>query len=161
MTSIREILFRGKAINRDPNRVYRTDYKNGDWVFGLPTKLERDFNIAEMRNEVGVSGIDVDIETVGQFSGLTDRKSKKIFEGDIVKAVINLAGELCYAIGVVIFENGTFKLKVFQSKNTAEYKQYTGANVAAYSLEHNFIERRYLLEVIGNIFDNPDLLVER
>ena len=35
---MREILFRGKAINR--NRGYhRTKYKNGEWVYGLLTRL--------------------------------------------------------------------------------------------------------------------------
>lgn len=38
---MREILFRAKAINRDSidGRCRRTDYKNGDWVYGLVTKL--------------------------------------------------------------------------------------------------------------------------
>lgn len=37
--TMRDILFRAKAINRDPDREYRTDYKNGDWVYGLISKL--------------------------------------------------------------------------------------------------------------------------
>ena len=36
---MKPILFRGKAINRDPNYEYRTSYKNGDWVYGLVYKL--------------------------------------------------------------------------------------------------------------------------
>lgn len=35
---MREILFRGKAINRDKG-YHRTEYKNGEWVYGLVTKL--------------------------------------------------------------------------------------------------------------------------
>lgn len=35
---MREILFRGKAINRDEG-YHRTDYQNGEWVYGLVTKL--------------------------------------------------------------------------------------------------------------------------
>lgn len=35
---MRDILFRGKAINRDSG-YHRTNYKNGDWVYGLVTKL--------------------------------------------------------------------------------------------------------------------------
>lgn len=46
---MREHLYRGKAINRDPNRTYRTEYKNGDWVFGLLSKLDK--YGAEMTNE--------------------------------------------------------------------------------------------------------------
>ena len=33
--AMRDILFRAKAINRDPDREYRTNYKNGDWVYGI------------------------------------------------------------------------------------------------------------------------------
>lgn len=49
---MREILFRAKAINRDTDREYRTNYKNGDWVYGLITKPyneEYDFPAADVQ----------------------------------------------------------------------------------------------------------------
>ena len=92
---MRNILFRGKAINRDPDREYRTSYKNGDWVYGLVSKLhdeQYDFP-AEMTNEIGVSGIDVDYRTIGEWTGMTDKNGVKIFEGDIVaNTLINKCG---------------------------------------------------------------------
>lgn len=81
---MREILFRGKATNRIEGREYRTNYENGDWVYGLLTDIENYAGFAEMTNINGVSGIEVDGKTIGQFTGLTDKYGTKIFEGDIV-----------------------------------------------------------------------------
>lgn len=66
---MKEILFRGKAVNRDKG-YRRTEYKNGDWVYGLLTRPydERFENLpAEMTNTLGISGIEVDHESVGQY----------------------------------------------------------------------------------------------
>lgn len=84
---MRKILFRGKAINRNKG-YHRTEYQNGEWVYGLVTELydERFENLpAEMTDISGVSGIDVDFKTVGQYIGLDDSNGAKIFEGDIVR----------------------------------------------------------------------------
>lgn len=159
---MREILFRGQRINRDTG-YHRTEYKNGDWVYGLVTKLydKRFENLpAEMADISGVSGIEVDYKTICQYTGLTDSNSKKIFEGDIVKARFQPQNFKIppYAIGKIIFECGTFKISVCVSKNSSLYKVYEDKNITSYSVEHNFLDRGYRLEVIGNIYDNPELL---
>lgn len=141
---MREILFRGKAINRDRYAHFKTDYKNGDWVYGLLTKKfdERFENLpAEMTNEYGISGIDIDYKTVGQYTGLTDRNGNKVFEGDI------LTGQSIFhdykEHFVCIFIEGGFYFRGERSDND-------------YCLD-NIVSG----EIIGNIYDNPELLEER
>lgn len=138
---MREILFRGKAINRHHKRgEYRTKYENGDWVYGL---LEKHYNErfkfpAEMRNTDGVSGIQVDYKTIGQFTGCRDKNGTKIFEGDIVKAV----GTTLTAVVQYFPEEGAFMLYCKER----HFDDYLG------TIEMSKIE------IIGNIYDNSELL---
>lgn len=134
----REILFRGKAINRDEG-YHRTNYKNGDWVYGLVTRLydERFESLpAEMTDVNGVSGIEVDYRTIGQYTGLTDKNGVKIFEWDIVKAFD--------CIYVVMWDSAKalFYLRDPVSRVSSDFYNYFGSD----------------LTVIGNIHDNPEML---
>ena len=142
---MREILFRAKAINRDKG-FHRTSYKNGEWVYGLVTRLydERFENLpAEMTDINGVSGIEVDYNTISDFTGLTDKNGKKIFEGDIVKVQDDIWGSpFCNGItGKVVYDETAFFI---EPKNVMETQRLFN-ECAVY-------------EVIGNIHDNPELL---
>ena len=122
---MREILFRGKT-------------KSGKWVFGNFVRgcLEEFAYIVEFGNkELCRNYVDVLPESIGQYTGLTDRNGKRIFEGDIVEEGCN------GLIGVVVWDNtkGTYKLKDFGE---------------GYEIENAHIE----WEIIGNIHDNPELL---
>jgi uncharacterized phage protein (TIGR01671 family) len=140
---MREILFRGKQ-----------EYKNKEWAFGSlhseygetdkNGQRKIDYRILGMRGECDY----VLPETVGQFTGLTDKNGKKIFDGDIVRILGNQDVEdwknVDYTALIAFIDGGFCAID-----GTIE--------------EHGF--RRYALarmdfdmEVIGNIHDNPELL---
>ena len=151
---MREILFRGKAINRDYG-CHRTNYKNGDWVYGLVTRLydERFENLpAEMTNVNGIEGIEVDYKTIGQYTGLTDKNGRKIFEGDIVSTKYKLGRGGYYVFEVYYNENLCQFALTINSRSYTKNKQYDWLQLT--SLKANKVE------VIGNIHDNPELLKE-
>lgn len=132
---MREIVFRGKAANREKGRSYRTSYKNGDWVYGLLTDTENYAGFAEMTNTDGVCGIEVDKNTVGQFTGLTDRTGKKIFESDICEDTTGV---------------------IFTVEWDRENGRYLGFTVGARRLI--YVGREPKVLVVGNIYDNPEKL---
>lgn len=79
----------------------------------------------------------VNPDTIGQYTGLHDKNGKEIYEGDIVK--IKYRDE---DIGKVIYEHNGFSIDVTNMNK----------NYGRVSFVNNF------MEVIGNIYDNPELL---
>lgn len=110
-------------------RIKDTKYKN-TWVYFDMSKSEE--------NPLFDKELSLDPETSGQFIGLLDRKDNEIFEGDIVNTY-TLAG-LPIRTGVIEFMEGVF---VFHYANI--------------KIPINILQT-HLLEVIGNKFDNPELL---
>lgn len=123
---MREILFRGK----------RKD--NGAWVEGYYIETLRYNNLHWIWN--GKEHIEIDPETVGQYTGLKDKNDKRIFEGDIVR--IEERGRVAEG-GIIVFRNSCPGGWIVTDK-TEE---------ASCSLAW-----RSCVEVIGNIHDNPELL---
>lgn len=128
---MREILFRGKDIK-------------GNWHIGLLAHIRNAWYIS---NKAGVStAFEVIPETIGQYTGLTDKNGKKIFEGDIHKCGENLwlvtFGEF-YDMDVTDYEYGWYCKKI-----NSKHAEAFGLNGA---------ESGYM-NIIGNIHDNPELL---
>lgn len=133
---MRKILFRGKA---------NSEIREGEWVHGSllaesPSTfpiIARDYD----NDEDWISVIEwdtVDPETVGQFTGLTDKNGKKIFEGDIVKY-----GDTVHEV-------------VFEQRNGTAYFGLVYSPLETLPFGHYQDLRQ--IEVIGNIHDNPELL---
>lgn len=140
---MREILFRGKI--KDGEWVYWNEF--GEINFDL-TNTEIALYIKDLNDELV-------FETIGQFTGLTDKNGKKIFEGDIVVIRYKI-GEIC-SIGDVRFDYGVFGAEWTTHK---ENKTMVGARGQRHNLrrfDDNIIDN---IEVIGNIHDNPELLKE-
>lgn len=153
---MREILFRGKAINRDKG-YHLTEYKNGEWVYGLVTKLyDEQFKSlpAEMTNTNGIRGIEIDYKTIGRYTGLTDKNGNKIFEGDILKLIL----ESKESDIPIIVKYGQYidADSVDDSKYLGWYLDIKNKCVSILLGENDGIE----FEVAGNIYDNPELLEE-
>ena len=130
----REILFRGKRLD------------NGEWIYGFVIHAQEDDSWG-ITNEIEYFN-DVDGYTVGQYTGLTDKNGVKIFEGDIVQTKY---GRLCI---VDWFESNSTLCFDFRPIDIAE-------NLLKKAPDKWDLWHEANLEVIGNIHDNPDLLIDR
>lgn len=134
---MREILFRGKRTN------------DGKWVYGhlieSDTYTHQIFIVTEANwesSDKSFDFLDTDVyevlpETVGQYTGLTDKNGNKIFEGDILKA------------------------SYFDWKYVVEWDEDNG-RFLGFTIESErkiaYVRRKPKSEIIGNIHDNPELL---
>lgn len=134
---MREILFRGKRID------------NGEWVEGyycpcsfgrFPCRpaiiIKEDMDNGRWHPE------EIIPETVGQYTGLTDKNGTKIFEGDIIDTpdrlvkVVWLTGNSQFDIDFIRYANDV-TITNFKGIHMRDLKEY---------------------EIIGSIHDNPELL---
>ena len=146
---MREILFRGKRVD------------NGEWIKGFYIEANHHWHNKGVHKEWIVKNViqnggwcnvgskyAVIPETVGQYTGLTDKNGTKIFEGDIVEIVT-----------VDKKEKRKFVVEIGECLETNE-------EVCCYAVYHRFfgtpitfpINHIDLTEVIGNIHDNKELL---
>ena len=133
---MREILFRGKDTN------------TGEWVYGdLYQEKHTDKSVTYCIVKP-LSTYEVAPNTVGQYTGLTDKKGNKIFEGDIVKMKTKLYGDEIFRIGYEDSHIGAFCLCSDDDDNS----RFVGIFGRDYGYEP------FYCEVIGNYFDTPELL---
>lgn len=113
-------------LQKDSTEIYEiscAERNNGGWVNGGSHEID-------------------DVELL-QYTGLTDKNGKEIYEGDIVTALMDTPpmqhaplGDSAYMKGAVIFEYGSFLVDG----------------------EYLWGEHLHSIEVIGNIHENPELI---
>lgn len=130
---MREILFRAK----------RTDNKG--WVEGLLTIMWGQYHIIKPSDEN--TAYPIDPETICQYTGLTDKNGRKIFEGDIVKINNDVKEVFEISDGAVVYRGGSFIIGGSNGNGTL--------NSLFAITDINYVLRG---EVIGNIFDNQELI---
>lgn len=165
----RKIKFRAKRVDKN------------EWAYGGLVEAD-DFCIIDQRNELytereynfrgdthffQLSGVKCDKNTIGQFTGLHDKNSKEIYEGDYISIIYKYddivnggvqPDQDCICNGVVVYmpEFACYGLRLYKTE---------------YPLLESFQENPYLtlpliefdlvadgIDVLGNIYDNPELL---
>ena len=134
----REIKFRAKVKHHDPMR----NPENG-WVDGY---YVQDLAQGEMRSYIFQPPCcwEVILETVGQFTGLLDKNGKEIYEGDMIRSYDSENNPIIHSIS---WDNK----KACYVATMLQYPLLGG------SIDKDWIDE-FEKEVIGNIFDNPELL---
>ena len=152
---MREILFRGKQID------------TGAWVEGAFCMKDCDDPFGELVDRPSIIKYEephsgywfrVDPETVGQFTGLTDKNGKKIFEGDLLNGFQypfyrSESAEHNYFAEVIWF-TGNCAFCLYTHKHPTARVRGISAGNADFIEDFNSDD----WEVIGNIHDNPELL---
>lgn len=138
---MREILFRGKTTE---NRWVEGTYFKHDTVkvcFSSddpkPRHLIIQDGFCDWGFEPPIHCVDVAPDTVGQFTGKTDKNGKRIFEGDVVR-----------------FDSGVFVVRFYDCRMGFGFSGQFGRGCVAGFTMTNWED----IEVIGNIHDNPELL---
>lgn len=145
---MREILFRGKSL------------KDNEWTEGYYCRYgwigkQKDYIIPDYASALW--GVEVDSNTIGQYTGLTDKNGVRIFEGDILQGdeyPYCSDGDYNYYAEVVWFDNGCCGFGLCTHKNPKSAVR--GISDGNSEWFEDFDSDNW--SVVGNIYDNPELI---
>lgn len=142
---MRKIEFRGKVIG------YRGFIETGEWFYGSLVSDRKGCYIVSGAADVTddyfrpENWYTVDPDTVGQWTGLTDKNGVKIFEGDIVR----FENQKTYRVlGAILDDIGSINRCVIEFYRPD----------ALHPVCVSYCENATNFEVIGNVFGDADLL---
>lgn len=135
---MRDLLFRGQTRRKGERVLMNGKPIDANWVYGGIFQGKGDFSVIYTNEPI--KKIPVYTDTVGQYTGIDDKDGTKIFEGDILKLKRHLY--------VIEWKSGCLY---------ASQKSYLKDSVSAfYKPVDDLIDEG--AEVIGNIYDNQELL---
>lgn len=135
---MREILFKAKRID------------NGEWLEGLVSKIENTFCL--IREYGSNISYECDVNTLRQYTGLTDKNGNKIWENDVCRYIDGDECRVKEEIFVVKYGRYAESCKI----NIGFYIDWIKADY--YRCDLVFWAENRNIEVVGNIFDNPELI---
>lgn len=143
----REIKFKAKIKAKD-SRVKLAmagKLKNeGEWTYG---EVHLQSTIPHIHE--GMDKYPIDIDTIGQYTGLKDINGKEIYEGDIIKGLDSTKNDILH---VVKWDNQTASFEA----HLIPFDKHLHKG----PLSQNWLDF-FDKEIIGNIYDNPELLTEK
>lgn len=131
---MRDIMFRGKVTD-------------GSWIYGNYIYAPGNVEVHSICDpDFPYDWYEIDVNTLGQYTGLTDKNGRMIFEGDICRFREWDRGEMCW-IGEVRYEHQQFVISGGPNEECAspfevQMSRFIPGNI----------------EVIGNIHDNLELM---
>ena len=150
---MRVIKFRGKIKAKDfrVKLAMAGKPKNeGEWTYG---EVHLQSTIPHIHE--GMDKYPIDVDTIGQYTGLKDKNGKEIYEGDIIYSEFADGSNCMFLVG---WNN---KLSCFGIMDEYGYQsKQLGYDFPEFD-NHLFIEvlkNSKIFKIIGNIYDNPELL---